>query len=174
MLLLACRAPIPRSRAAWLVPASALFVLAWRLTLAQAEHAPALTPVELTVVGGPALNPNSQGRASPVVVRIFELGATQIFESTEFAALFEHAEEALKADLLKQEEFVLHPGEIQQHNRDLGPQVRALGVVAAFRDLGQSVWRLTVLSKPGRRQFLLIGVDGTTIRLVPIDRTTAP
>jgi type VI secretion system protein VasD len=124
------------------------------------------TPLELTIVGGPELNPNAEGRASPVVVRIFDLAAATAFESADLQTLFEHPDAALRHDLIAQEEFILRPGEIQQHNRSLQPQVQALGVAAAFRDLEHAVWRLTVLVKTGRRNLLLIDVDRNTVRLV--------
>jgi type VI secretion system protein VasD len=140
-----------------------------RCTLAEPVPAGGQIPVELTVVGGPELNPNAQGRASPVVVRIFDLSTTQSFESADFEALFEHAGEVLKHDLVAQEEFVLRPGDIQQHNRSVQPQVQALGVAAGFRDLEHAVWRLTVPVKPGQRNFLLIDLDQDRIRLVTVD-----
>ena len=127
------------------------------------------TPVELTVVGGPGLNPNAQGRASPVVVRIFELTDTQRFESADYAALFEHPGESLQHDVASQEEFVLRPGDIHERNRSAPSPVLTLGVAAAFRDLEHSVWRLTVPLKPGERNFVLIDVDQNTIRLVTLD-----
>ena len=136
----------------WLVPA-----------LADPPAAP--TPVELTVVGGVELNPSAQGRPSPVVVRIFELAAARSFQAADFAALFEHPDAALKSDLLAQEEFMLRPGDIQLHNRDLGPRAEALGVAAAFRDLGQ-VWHLIVPVTPGRRNLILVDLDRNTIRVV--------
>jgi type VI secretion system protein VasD len=148
----------------------ALLALATRLALAQGVAAAGATPVELTVVGGPTLNLNAQGRPSPVVVRIFDLGAAAAFEAADYTALFEHPGDALKTDLLAQEEFVLRPGDIQQHNRDLQPQVQALGVAAAFRDMQQAVWHLTVPLKPGRRNFLLVDLDRNTIRLMPVDQ----
>lgn len=143
-----------------------VLVLAGQLALAEPVPAAAPTAVELTVVGGPGLNPNTQGRASPVVVRIFDLAAVKAFESADFEALFEHADAVLKHDLVAQDELVLRPGEIQQHNRSLEPRVQALGVAAAFRDLGNAVWHLTVPLKPGRRNLLLIDLDRNTIRLV--------
>jgi type VI secretion system protein VasD len=139
------------------------------LALAQSTPPPGSTPVELTVVGGTDLNPNAQGRASPVVVRIFELAGTAAFEAGDFATLSEHPDAVLKHDLIAQDEFVLRPGEIQPHNGDLGPQVRALGVVAGFRDLEHAVWRLTVPLRSGTRNFLLIDLDKDTIRLVTVE-----
>ena len=134
---------------------------------AMAEPAPGgeSTTVELTVVGGPALNPNTEGRASPVIVRIFDLAATHAFDGADYAALFEQPGDELKRDIAAQEEFVLRPGDIQQHDRNLQPQIQALGVAAAFRDLDHSLWRLTIPVKPGRRNFLLIHLDHDTIRV---------
>jgi len=137
---------------------------------AGADPAPATTPVELTVVGGAALNPNAEGRPSAVVVRIYDLAAAHAFEAADFQALFEHPEDALKSDLLAQEEFMIRPGEIQQHNRSVKREVLALGVVVAFRDLTQGVWHLSVPLKPGQRNFLLVDLDRNTIRLVPVDQ----
>ena len=151
--------------------AAILIGLAWMTApFAVAQPAPAggVTTVELTVVGGPALNPNAQGRPSPVVVRIFDLAATGAFEAAKFETLFEHSD-SLKRDLLAQEEFVLRPGDIQERNRDLKANVYALGVAAAFRDMDHAVWQLTVPLKPGIRNFLLVHVDQNRIRLETID-----
>jgi type VI secretion system protein VasD len=158
------------SRTVFLWWVLAVLALATRPALAQTAPAVATTPVELTVVGGPTLNPNMQGRPSPVVVRIFDLGAAAAFQAADFTALFEHPGDALKTDLLAQEEFVLRPGDIQQHNRELQPRVQALGVAAAFRDMEQAVWHLTVPLKPGQRNFLLVDLDRNTIRLMPVDQ----
>jgi type VI secretion system protein VasD len=136
------------------------------LAIASAEADPAATSLELTIVGGPELNPNVQGRPSPVVVRIFQLGAEGAFQSADVGALFEHPEEALRDDLIAQAEFVLRPGDIQEQKLDLTPRVRALGIAAAFRELGQTVWHMTVPLKMGRRNLLLIDLDRNTIRLV--------
>lgn len=131
-----------------------------------AEPAAATAPgaLELTVVGGPELNPNAQGRPSPVVVRIFDLATTPAFEAADFATLFEHVE-TLKGTVLAIDELVLHPGDIQERNRELKPTVRALGVAAAFRGLDGTVWRVTVPLRPGSRNFLLVHLDHNRIRI---------
>jgi len=137
----------------------------------RAESAPPAeaTALELTIVGGPGLNPNAEGRASPVVVRIFDLKEVRAFEAADYGALFERPGEALRDDLAAQEEFVLRPGEILHRDRTLAPQVRALGVAAAFRELGAATWHLTVPVKPGIRNLLLIDLDADKIRLATVD-----
>jgi type VI secretion system protein VasD len=144
--------------------------LAARLALAEPAPDAGATTVELTVVGGPALNPNAQGRASPVVVRIFDLAATSAFESADYAALFEKPGDALKRELLTTDEFVLRPGDIQERNRTLPAGATTIGVAAAFRDMAHAVWHLAVPLKPGQRNFILIHLDEDRIRLDTIDQ----
>jgi len=132
-------------------------------------NASTATQLELTIVGGPSVNPNAQGRPSPVVVRIFELKAGKAFASADYAALFERPAQALGDDLVAQEEFVLRPGEIQHRDRALAAPVRALGVAAAFRELDGASWQLLVALTPGTRNLLLIDVDADKIRLATVD-----
>jgi len=136
-----------------------------------AQPAPATesTIVEVTVVGGPGLNPNTAGRASPVVFRIFQLTSGGRFESAEYGVLFEQADDAFKQAVVAQEEFVLRPGEIQEHNQTVPSHVTMLGVAAAFRDIEHAHWRLTVPVKPGRRNFLLLHLNNDSIRVDPVD-----
>jgi type VI secretion system protein VasD len=133
--------------------------------------APSTAPVsiELTVVGGPELNPNVQGRASPVVVRLFDLTASTAFDAADYAALFEHPSNALMHEISRQDEFILRPGDIQKHDRDVPGDVSLIGIAAAFRDLDHAIWHLTVAVRPGRRNFVLFDLDQDSIRLVAVD-----
>jgi len=131
--------------------------------------ASAMTALELTIVGGPSVNPNAQGRASLVVVRIFDLKSGKAFAQADYSALFERPAQALGDDMVAQEEFVLRPGEIQHRDRALASQVRALGVAAAFRELDGATWHLLVPLTPGTRNLLLIDLDADKIRLATVD-----
>jgi type VI secretion system protein VasD len=123
-----------------------------------AKAAPEAFSIEATLVGGPNLNPNLEGRASPVVVRLFELKRTAAFEAASFSALFDRPKEALGDDLISQEEFVLRPGEIRHHDRSGAPSA-ALGLAAAFRTLEGDSWRLIVPVAAGGHNLLLIDFD---------------
>lgn len=124
------------------------------------------TAVELTLVGGPALNPNVEGQPAPVEVRIFQLAAPRAFEAADFATLFRPPQSAPQAEVLAQDDFMLRPGQIHEHHQSLGAAVQALGVAAAFRDLEHAVWHVTVPLKPNRLNLVLIDLDRNTIRVM--------
>jgi len=126
------------------------------------------TAVELTIVGGPALNPGAQGAAAPVLVRVFALGPGADFAAADYETLFGGASAAFGTA----EEFLLHPGDIQHHDRTLAPPLRALGIAAAFRDLEGGVWRLVVPLSAGRRNLVLVALDGSTIRQAALSATS--
>jgi type VI secretion system protein VasD len=121
--------------------------------------------IEATLVGGPNLNPNLEGHASPVVVRLFELKQTRAFEAASFDALFDRPQQALGADLLVQQEFVLRPGEIHHYDRAGSPMAAALGLAAAFRTPEKDSWRVIVPLAPGVHNLLLIDFDHNQIRV---------
>jgi len=163
------RAAAPGARRRGLARAALLLAgLAVLPALAQtpaARAADAGTAVELTIVGGPALNPNAQGRAAPVLVRIFELRRTDVFAAADYDLLFgEHTGTARAGDPVAADEFILRPGDIQHRDRTVAPAVQALGIAAAFRELDHAAWRLLVPLRPGERNLLLIDLDHGTIR----------
>jgi len=138
-----------------------------------ADRGPSQSPppsfsIEATLVGGPNLNPNLEGRASPVVVRLFELKQTAAFRAANFSTLFERSKEALGDGLVAQQEFVLRPGEIHHYDRTGEPQPAALGLVAAFRSLDKDAWRVIVPIAPGTHNLLLIDFDKNEIRVPSI------
>ena len=129
------------------------------------QSATASFSIEATLVGGPNLNPNLEGRASPVVVRLFELKKTAEFQAANFSALFERSKEALGDALVAQQEFILRPGEIRHYERAGEPQPAALGLAAAFRALDEDAWRVIVPIVPGTHNLLLIDFDNNEIRV---------
>ena len=52
-----------------------------------------------------AANPDLNGRASPVVVRVYELRSPAAFSGADFLSLFEKESEALAGDLVGREEY---------------------------------------------------------------------
>lgn len=87
------------------------------------------------------VNPDNSGRASPVVVRLYELKTLATFNSTDFSTLYNDDATTLGADLVKKEQFVLRPGGNQIYNSQTDGATQYIGIVAAYRDLNESVWR---------------------------------
>ena len=79
------------------------------------------------------VNPDSDGRASPVVVRVFMLADDRQFSREEFLNLYENAESRLGKDLINTvilKEFA--PGEQRIEELPLTPEVKYIGLLAEF------------------------------------------
>lgn len=87
------------------------------------------------------LNPDANGRASPVVVRVFELKSEAEFVAADFFSLYEKERETLGSSLLGREEYVLQPNERRELWLSVPRDTAYIGVVAAFRDIRGARWR---------------------------------
>lgn len=91
------------------------------------------TTAELAVDIEQDVNPDNDGRASPVVVRVFMLADDRQFSREDFLNLYENAESRLGKDLLDTvvlKEFA--PGEQRVETLQLSPEVRYIGLLAEF------------------------------------------
>jgi len=95
------------------------------------------------------VNPDVQGRPSPLVIKIYHLKASDKFELADFFALFDQPEATLGADLLAVEDVMMSPGETQPYEGAFDPQTRFIGVVGAFRDINQAEWK-AIMPMPER------------------------
>ena len=85
-----------------------LVLLAGCSTLSPYSH---VTKLNLNLTASDQLNPDLNGRPSPIVVRLFELKHPVAFENADFFSLYEHAKESLAPDIVATEELELRPGE---------------------------------------------------------------
>lgn len=120
-----------------------------------------LAKVELVVEAG--VNPDTRGRPSPIVIRLYELTATNAFEAADFFSLYDQDRQLLGAELVAVEELQLMPGEKRVFERTLQTNTQHLAVVAAFRQIEKARWRSNVAVQPNRVNNLLIKVDSTSI-----------
>ncbi|QYZ67385.1 MAG: type VI secretion system lipoprotein TssJ [Gammaproteobacteria bacterium (ex Lamellibrachia satsuma)] len=107
------------------------------------KKAPPPTQLSAKFIASLHVNPNAEGTPSPVVVRFYELKTPGIFEDTDFFTLYDDDTAVLGADLVARDEFKVKPGETLPLLRELDPQTRFVGVMAAFRDLNNAIWRAT-------------------------------
>lgn len=120
-------------------------------------------PEDVTVKGSveatDTINPDAAGRPSPVLVKVFQLGATDKFEAADFFALSESAEATLGADLLGVESILLAPGDTKPYDGEFDPGTRFIGVIAGFRDIHRAQWR-DVVEMP-EKSMLKLGKRGS-------------
>ncbi len=124
---------------------TALVVLAGCSTLSPYSH---VTKLNLKLTASDQVNPDLNGRPSPVVVRLFELKHPVAFENADFFSLYERAKESLAPDMVASEELELRPGETVELKLSLQEGSRYVGVLAAYRDLPDSRWRYTLQVTP--------------------------
>jgi len=111
-----------------------------------------------SIAAAAGVNPDLHGRPSPVVVRVFELKSIAAFNSVDFFTLYDKEQEALGGDLVGREEYSLRPGETKAYQRQLQPDTKFIGVLAAFRDLETSRWRQAAAVPAKRSPKLTVGV----------------
>ncbi|AVB28261.1 type VI secretion system lipoprotein TssJ [Pseudomonas sp. SZ57] len=107
-----------------------------------------VTKLNLKLTASDQVNPDLNGRPSPVVVRLFELKHPVAFENADFFSLYERAKESLAPDMVASEELELRPGETVELKLSLQEGSRYVGVLAAYRDLPDSRWRYTLQVTP--------------------------
>lgn len=103
-----------------------------------------MTKLNLTLKASDQLNPDLNGRPSPVVVRLFELRHPVAFENSDFFSLYERGRETLAPDLISSEELELRPGETVELRLGITGDGRYVGILAAYRDLPHARWRYTL------------------------------
>jgi type VI secretion system protein VasD len=108
------------------------------------------------------VNPDTAGRASPVVVRLFQLRNDGEFAAADFFALYEKEKETLGASLISREEYVLAPGETRTLEMPINPDARFVGAVAAYRDIRSAHWR-ALTRTPEKKLTDLLGKHGLTL-----------
>jgi type VI secretion system protein VasD len=110
---------------------------------------PKPSPVKAAISATADVNPNPEGRASPVHVRIFQLKEPGAFMDADYWALVDKEQATLGASLLQRQEQDLVPGEKKEFELKIDPEAHVLGVMAEFADYRNAVWR-TIAQTPNK------------------------
>ena len=109
-----------------------------------ASHAP--TNIAVNVSSAADVNPDSSGRPSPIVARIYELSGTDRFSKADIFQLLDHDKDGLGGEMLDRTELMLQPGEARTVKLAIKDGAKYLGVIAGYRDVDHADWRtMTVL-----------------------------
>jgi type VI secretion system protein VasD len=130
------------------------------LTIAAAPNATVKAP--MTISTSADINPDANGRPSPIVVRVYQLKTDAAFTAAEFFALFDDDKKALGPELISRDEFVLGPAERRTIDVTVAAETRFVGAVAAFRDIRNAQWRVLV---PAPRKGLTMAVERARVVL---------
>ena len=103
----------------------------------------------LQILAADDVNPDREGRPSPVILHIMELSSTEQFATLDYMSLTSPSGSALGEDLLSKNQMVLQPGQTKQLPMELDPLTTALGLVAGYRDIDNATWRTSVVITQG-------------------------
>ncbi|WP_049973841.1 type VI secretion system lipoprotein TssJ [Azospirillum sp. B4] len=144
------------------------------LLLAGCAHEPPPAPPPRTTVPvsinvGPDANPDTLGRPSPIVARVYQLSSKDKFTIAAPIQLIQHDAQALGPDQLGRDEFVLQPGDKRQVTLPQNEKVHYVGIVAAYRAIDQANWR-EVVALPDTGPVSLnitVGANGLVVKRDP-------
>ncbi|MFK3774163.1 MULTISPECIES: type VI secretion system lipoprotein TssJ [Pseudomonas] len=106
------------------------------------------TKLQLTLDSNEHLNLDVNGRASPLVLRLYELKHPVAFENADFFSLYERGKDVLAQDLVNSEELELRPGQTMDLKLTVAGTSRYVGVMAAYRDITDTQWRYVITVQP--------------------------
>jgi type VI secretion system protein VasD len=115
---------------------------AWVAACSSKPPKPQAVKLSLSVAAD--VNPDSQSRPSPIVVRVYQLKDDTAFKDADFFTLYDKEQGTLSAALLSREEFELVPGDHRVIDYQLPVEARFVGVAAAFRDIRNAEWRAEI------------------------------
>lgn len=126
---------------------------------------PSPTRLNLTIQTTAQVNPNSIGRPSPVVIRIFNLANDDEFQTSSFDALYRNNAKGSDSFILGSEEYEIAPASSRHINMVLPEGTKNFGMIAAFRQIDHATWRLVAPLRLHRKNKIDIIVGPSTILL---------
>jgi type VI secretion system protein VasD len=121
--------------------------------------------INATIATTSNTNADPRGRASPIVVRVYELKSVAAFNSADFFALFEKDRDTLALDVVTRDEFTLRPGDSVPLNREAKPESRHIAVFAAYRDNTNAVWRTATPIALSQINQVSIRLEASAVRI---------
>ncbi len=125
-----------------------------------------ITAISVDIIATSNLNPDVNSRPSPVVVRIYQLKTPGKFETADFNSLYNNDAATLGSDLVKRDEYILRPGELQQYKNQPDDEANFLGVVAAFRNIDSAGWKSQVIIPKGQRTEIKVLLESLNVAII--------
>lgn len=124
------------------------------------------TELVLQITVGARVNVNELDQPSPVVLRLYDLKATEGFLGADFFDLYDRESTRLGGDLLGRTETILVPGRnIEQARRTVPEEARFMGAIAAYREIEGAEWRVSTALRLNSVNNLTLVVESRSISL---------
>lgn len=120
-------------------------------------------PISIQITTTADVNPDMQGRPSPIILHIMELTSTEQFNRLDYMGLTQPSGAALGPELVSKNQMVLQPGETKSLPMELNPMTSAIGLVAGYRDIDNAAWRKVVPITQGTTTGISITLEQTQI-----------
>lgn len=127
------------------------------------------TRIDAKLAAAEDLNPDTDGRPSPLVVRLYALKSSTAFNNAGFFALYDSEAAELGDDLQNREELEVRPGQTLELEREFKDETRFLGVLAAYRDIDNAAWRAVYELREGKMTELKIGLGRLDVTIAKQD-----
>jgi len=125
--------------------------------------APKREKLDMQIAATADVNPDMQGRPSPIILHILELGSTEQFNRLDYMKLTQPSGAALGPDLLGKNQVILQPGDSRAMPMELNPLTTAIGLVAGYRDIDNAAWRTSIPVAQGDTKGISIMLEQTKI-----------
>ena len=106
--------------------------------------------IDVQIIVSPDVNPNLVDQPSPIRLDLYQLSSDGEFKKANYFDLTNNAKETLGDKLIQQNQFMLHPDTVTVLPIKMDSHLKYLGVVASYRDLDNSQWRLILLKQKQR------------------------
>jgi type VI secretion system protein VasD len=126
------------------------------------------TSAEFTFITSKDLNPDQDGRASPIVIKAFSLSDDRQFKREDFLSLYENPAERLGSDMIDSLELKeFSPDETRIEDLPLTPQTRFIGLMGEFIQYDRAKALLILPIEPHKTNNYTIRVD--RLRIITSD-----
>ncbi len=117
------------------------------------------------------INPDIQGKASSVIVRIYQLSNKINFENATYDELFESKHNALGTEFITLNEYLVDPDSKKEIDLRISENTKYIGVVVGYRSTDMVTWRTFMEVPEGsfwKSSGLEIKVEKLSVRVIEI------
>lgn len=124
-----------------------------------------ITKADIVVQASNNVNPDINGRPSPILIRIYQLKSSVAFNNADFFALYDRDVAELGADYVARDDLDLKPGESKPLERRFSDDTRYLGIIAAYRNIDSTVWKKVIEIEPDSNSEILVLLNDKGVQI---------